>query len=464
MLAKVKETIDAYGLLQAGDGVVVGVSGGPDSVALLLSLHRLAPEYGIRLHVACLNHMMRPRAAQEEAAFVSRLAQELGLPVTIACRDVPTMARQGKKSLEEAARQARYAFLEEVAGRVGASKIAVGHQADDQVETILLHLLYGAGTAGLGAMSYRRGRVIRPLLAVTREEILAFLAGEGHTYCLDSSNLDTDYRRNHIRHRLLPFLEKEYNPRVREVLWRTAEIIREENSLLESLTRRAWSECLRHEATGTVELSARVLASLAPALQRRVLRLAYSRLLGEGKSLPFHHVEAIRSRLGVREAAWQLPLGVQARLHRGRLRLQRQSLPRGEISFCRRLAVPGSTPLPRGGVLETSVLPGEALSRIDWKEVPAHEAYADLGEPRPQLFVRYRRPGDSFYPLGLGGRKKIHDFFVDAKVPQELRDTVPLVTTATDIVWVAGLRLDARWQVRAETSCAVHFRFIVNQP
>lgn len=463
MLAKVRETIDAHGLLEVGDGVVVGASGGPDSVALLLSLHRLAPEYGVWLHVAYLNHMIRPREAEEEAAFVSRLAHDLGLPVTVACYDVPAMAAQQRKSLEDAARQARYSFLEEVADRVGAGKIAVGHQADDQVETILMHLLYGAGTAGLGAMAYRRGRIIRPLLAVSRKEILAFLEGEGRGYCLDSSNLDTGYRRNHIRHRLLPLLEKEYNPRVREVLWRTAEILREENGLLEGLARQAWSECLLNEAGGLVELSATALASLAPALQRRLLRLAYSRVLGEGKSLPFRHVEAIRSRLAGVEMWQQLPLGVQVRLHGGRLQFLRRTRPGAEIAFCRRLALPGITPLPRGGFIETSIVPREVLKGIDWKEVPNEEAYADLGEPWPELFARYRRPGDSFYPLGMGGRKKLHDFFVDAKVPREVRDTVPLVTTATDIVWVAGLRLDARWRVREETTCAVHFRFVVNR-
>lgn len=463
MLAKVKESIDTHGLLRAGEGVVVGTSGGPDSVALLLSLHRLAPEYGVWLHVAYLNHMIRPREAEEETAFISRLAHDLGLPATVASRDVPALAARERKSLEDAARQARYSFLEEVADQVGAGKIAVGHQADDQVETLLLHLLYGSGTTGLGAMAYRRGRIIRPLLAVSREEILAFLAGERCTYRLDSSNLDTGYRRNHIRHRLLPLLEQEYHPRVREVLWRTAEILRGENGFLEDLTRRAWSQCRLKEAAGTVEISAASLAVLPPALQRRLLRLAYSRGVGEGKGLPFRHVEAIRSRLNAGEAAWQLPLGVQARLHGGRLRFTRPVRSGAATSFCRRLAVPGLTPLPRGGLIKTSVLSGEAIREMDWKEVPDSEAYADLGESRPELFARYRRPGDSFYPLGLGGRKKLHDFFVDAKVPREIRDTVPLVTTATDIVWVGGLRLDARWQVREKTSRAVHFRLIVNR-
>lgn len=451
LLEQVRSTIQKYNLVSTGEKVVVGVSGGPDSLALLCCLQELKKELGISLHVAHLDHCLREDSAQE-AAYVRELVQQWGLPVTVEARDVRAYQREHKLSLEEAAREVRYRFLREVAQKVGATKIAVGHQADDQAETLLLNLLRGSGLTGLKAMLPHREGIIRPLLFITRQEIEAYCRDKGLIPCRDPSNLDMSYRRNKIRQELIPWLAREFNPAIVRVLARTAILLAEEESFLEEVARESLAKVIKKQDRGYLQIEREGLLGLPTALERRVLRDA---ILSLGGGVEFHHVEHLRELLKAGSGALTLPQGLQAKVSHGFLLLENPNLKgeEEEIPFCYPLKVPGVTPLPEiGKRLRIEVLspPAKVIS-------PPWEAWVDRDKLPGPLWVRNWRPGDRFRPLGMKGTKKLQDLFVDAGINMRERRRLPVVVSGENIVWVAGVRLAEDFKITPETRRALHF-------
>ncbi|MGB9889276.1 MAG: tRNA lysidine(34) synthetase TilS, partial [Anaerolineae bacterium] len=331
LLREVQRFIRCHDLLRVGDRVVVGVSGGPDSLCLLHLLLRLQEEYRLQLHVAHLHHGARGEDADADAAFVADRAREWGLPATLAREDVPALARAYKLAFEEAARRVRYAFLAHVAGRVGAAKVAVGHNADDQAETVLMHFLRGAGLAGLRGMrpatplsEYRLlpqtdrfplpdrlPVLIRPLLGIPRAAIEAYCAEQGLTPRFDRSNLDTTYFRNRLRHELLPLLET-YNPNIRRRLCHTAEVVAADYELLTQMREWAWGQVVREETDRAIVLDRAGWGAQPLALQRALVREAAYRLRPHLRDVDFVHVEAAVqvARAGTTGARATLPGGL----------------------------------------------------------------------------------------------------------------------------------------------------------
>lgn len=455
MQEKVQKTIEKYQLLEEGERVVLAVSGGPDSVALLHVLLNLAPLYHLSLHVAHLNHMFRGEEARADAVFVAALAQSYRLPATIASRDVPALRRKARLSAQEAARKARYQFLEEVARATGAQKIALGHQADDQAETVLLNFLRGSGLAGLGGMPPRRGKFIRPLIEVTRKEIETYNAYHHLSFREDASNQKPLYLRNRLRHELFPLLLR-YNPRLIETLLRSASILQEENAYLEAEAQKAFLLLTENQA-GRLSLSLAFL-SYPPALQRRLVRLAYETLLPESKGLSFAQVEKVRTvAQGETGKSVLLPQGVKAVKSYGKIVFT--LLPEKKEEFCLPLQVPGETCLFPflNKKMGASFFPWD----LDKKISPSpHEAYLDLAQVSLPLWVRSRRPGDVFWPLGAPGRKKLKDFLIDARVPRAEREKIPLVANKQEIVWVAGLRPGHPFRVTRDTKQVLHLELL----
>jgi len=468
--------------LSGNDSIlVVGVSGGPDSSALLYSLHRLQEPHRIRLHVAHLNHDFRGDEADEDARFVESLANELDLPATVEKQD-PTEYRRDRSisSFEQLAREMRYIFMARVADELGASAVAVGHTADDQAETVLQHVLRGSGLHGLRGMTesapwpwpmgYPNLRIFRPLLGVTKEDTLAYCRALGRDFRDDSGNYLPRFTRNRVRHRLLPLLADEFNPRVREALARLARTAALDLDFIEGEVSRLWPE-LATVTGDAVSFDVGRLTALHPSLQRMVLRRGYSVLTGDTRRLRESHLSAMAALISGRGAAVgtvELPQG--ARLHRAydRLLLSRDTeLP------CPLPDFQGEHPLelpPEGGS-EVAVSVGgwrvtmraEVLSEGDgrlWDRPEDPERPTDLTvEPDSaftcsawldreslgqELSLRTRRPGDRFQPLGMSREKKLQDFFTDAKVPRTWRDRVPLLVSERGIAWVAGHRI-ADW-------------------
>ncbi len=482
----VRWTVERYDLLPRGESIVVGVSGGPDSLCLLHVLRRLADDYDLTLHVAHLNHHIRGTEADADAAFVADVAALWGLPCTVATRDVPALARQYKLAIEEAARRARYTFLAEVAGLVGGRTVAVGHNADDQAETVLMHFLRGAGLAGLRGMlpkiplaDYRLLEeqtgaallLVRPLLEMPRAEIEAYCARHGLRPRFDHSNLDTTYFRNRLRHELFPYLET-YRSNIREVIRRTARVAAEDYVLLREVLEDAWMRITQFADDKTIIFDLADWRALPLSLRRATLREAVHYLRQSLRDINFVHIE------GAVMVAQEKDTGAVASLPQGlRLTVGYETLTVADEDYrplpldwpalqkeYLPLALPGRTflPGPAGWQVEARWLsPGELPP--EWATNPdPWQAFLDGGTVGEALALRQRRPGDRFQPQGMGGRSKsLSDFLINVKVPATWRDWVPLVVDSKNdrILWVAGWRLDEKARVTPETEQVLWLRF-----
>lgn len=445
--------------LQPGDKIVAAVSGGADSVCLLHLLRQWSSRRAVTLHVAHLNHGFRPEA-RHEADFVERLCDSWGIPTTLSSRPVPRICKERHLSKQEGAREVRYAFLKEVAGAVGARWIALGHTADDQAETFLMRLLRGAGSQGLGAIPRMRdGRIIRPLLPISRAQILDELSRERIPFIEDPSNQQEVYLRNRIRHGLLPLLEK-YNPNVKEAFFREAELMEEENDFLNRYTTGLLPGLGFEKKEGEVLFDLEPLKALHPALQRRIIRRGLDQLTPGLKGIGFEHVEVILTKAlsGPTGKVYSLPHDLHVEKGYTKLFLrkgapERESVEASERSWPTAVSLSpslGSIDLPQLGVRLTF-----SVNRRDPEEPLIFSSCAasfDFDRISTPLILRGWRPGDTFVPTGMGGKhKKLQDLFVDAKIPRSQRASIPILTCSEGILWVVGLRTDDRFIATGET-------------
>ena len=473
MLEAVRTSINNDHLLPAQGRVVVGVSGGADSVCLLHILKQLCAPDGdfpqVSLHVAHLDHEMRGEAGQTDAQFVADLAAQWALACTIGHEDVPALARQERRSLEDAARRARYRFLRQVAQTIGASSIAVAHHADDQVETLVMHWLRGSGLAGLSGMRPRERDIIRPLLSVNRAAILDYCAYYRLPFREDASNQDRRFLRNRIRHELLPVLEQ-YNGHLRATLLRNAEVLAEEDDYIEAQLDARWPEVICHEEASRLEGSVSAYRRLPLALRRRLVRRLGLHLSGGEISLELRHCEAVDALLLRPAGSGKLHLPGKLSVRRiydrflvGALennagRSQPGMLPpepgsRVPLPIPGEARLPGSHWLVRSAVLNYQITFPPGYERGD-----AQRGYMDLDAVQPYLplSLRSRRPGDRFRTLGLKTEKKLQDVLVNAKIPQAERARLPLVCGADDtILWVAGYQIADQVKLTPETRRAL---------
>ena len=443
--------------------LIVAVSGGPDSIALLVALTTAAVPARPSLTVAHFSHGLRPRAQEREAALVESVAARWGLPVVRGQADVAGCAREERLSLEEAGRRLRYAFLAGAAQECGAGAVALGHTLDDQAETVLLRLVRGTGLRGLGAMrewapwrdpvSDASTALLRPLLEVERRETLAVCDEARIIPAQDPSNRSMLFSRNRVRRRVLPELEH-INPQVRQALARLASTAQADEALLESQAR-SLMEDLEERCAGGFSWPRQELAAMPPPLLARLFQRAWEELRGPGAALSQAHLEAIMSLLpGPSGRRLDLPGNVRFSVEYGRCTLgphvSGQPLPEEQVQ----LRIPG--------VVRVGGWAVEAWRPVQGQEAPADPwtALMDAEAVGSGLAIRRRRPGDRFHPLGMDGTKPLQDFLVDEKVPRWERDQVPLVVGDRGIAWVVGRRL-AAWAAAApgaRETVAIAFR------
>jgi len=540
--SKVIDFIQRYSLVSPGEIVVVGVSGGADSVCLLHVLAKWQKGLGIRLHVAHLNHQLRGVESEADAKYVSNLAGSLGIPITIDRQDVAAHRIERNFSVEEAARELRYAFLARVAKKVGANRIVIGHTRDDQVETILMHILRGTGITGLcglapcspyrysgrqacapmaygsqemslraEALSVAKGQrsnllVIRPLLDITREETTSYCQEHQLDPRIDSSNRSLSFFRNRLRLQLLPLL-RQYNPSLDQALLRLADIAKEDNAFIEQQASELWKEVARQE-NNAIYLDRKQIASLPIALQRQLLRVAVTKLAGDARDIEASHIEAARSLLNK-------PVGKRISLPHGFIYqggydelVVASTAKQSQLPPCPFPPLPGEFPLKVPG---KAVFPGWKVmasivgERSDeghcehlkgaWQSVEiasspsaprndggechserseesrpnqgrlgeAISADFDLHKTGTELFVRQRRPGDRFQPLGMNIPKKLPEFMVDAKIPRSWRGHIPIVCSPQQIIWVVDWRIDDRVKVTKASKEILRLEFIKSE-
>ncbi|MBI2918467.1 MAG: tRNA lysidine(34) synthetase TilS [Chloroflexi bacterium] len=459
IVALVRRCLAAH---QVSGALVVAVSGGPDSVCLLHALWQLRHEMGLQLNAAHLNHRLHAQA-EPHARYVARLCQRLGVPAIVEAQDVATYRREYHLSLEEAARRVRYTFLAEVAGQVGAGWVLTGHTADDQVETVLMHLLRGTGWVGVQGMAqagpypYAAGQgigLLRPLLRASKAETGSYCRAAGLRPRQDPTNVELSPTRNRVRHQLLPALEA-YNPRFREALLRVSAAAREQVALLDGLVDAIWRDAVSEDAEG-LRIASDHLLQQPQAVRQHLLRRAVERTAGSFTDFEAHHLERLVAALEAGAGKLiPLPHGLRATTRHHALYLARlPAAPLPALGGECPLAVPGETRLD-GWVVTARLVPAPqaAATPQKWRTYIAYQS----GTP---LWVRARRPGDRFQPAGMAQAKKLQDFMVDAHIPREWRDRVPLVCSPEGILWVAGWRLSeaARVGPAAEQALEVEFR------
>lgn len=447
---QVESFIQRHQLVQRGQHILVAVSGGADSVALLYLLHDLRHCLRLRLTVAHLNHQIRGAAADEDAAFVKKTARRLRLDCVCKNINVPRLARRKGISLEMAGRRARYEFFQSVALKHGCHAVATAHTSDDNAETMLLMLARGCGMPGLTGIPPRSQAgiitVIRPLLQTDRKTIESYLRERHIAWREDASNSDPAFLRNRARHELLPLLEKKFNPAIRRALSRLAEVLSGENEFLDEIACAIYAEACAESGRA---LDCAVVARHHVAVRRRVVRHWLSCCGMHAGDMDFQMINRIDRLLtdAKGERAFDTVGGITIRRQRRLVTLGKRKETAG-ANYMIRLAVPGRTILPDAGLNVTAeIIRGIWRKREKIGEYPATASFALTPWRRRKIFARTWRAGDRMHPYGLDGSKKIKDIFCDAKIPTELRHRLPIFECGGAIIWVPGYRIAQGWEI-----------------
>jgi tRNA(Ile)-lysidine synthase len=434
---RVRRTIQKYGMINPGDHVLVAVSGGADSVALLHCLHRLAPSLRLSLTTAHLNHRIRGSEGDADEDFVRRMSADLKIPFYSEIIEIKQQAAASRQNLEELARQRRYEFLRRTARRAGAQKIAAGHTLNDQAETVLFRFIRGSGIEGLAAIyPVVEDLVVRPLLECSRESILEYLQQRGLPHREDSTNTDLKHARNRIRRELVPYLEENFNPQLVSTLSREAFLVRESWSFIESQAKAAFdSLCLVQG--NVILLKLQGFLQLHPGLQKQVLRQAIKECLGSLRGVASRLVESILSicRTGNSNDQVRMPRGSLAIRQFDALLLMRHP-PADTPSFSYQLNLPGECCLGEAGISFRA----QICSAPDAKTMRnnrSHQAFLELSALPQYLNIRSRRPGDRY---GGSGHRKVKKMLIDGKIPQLNRPGLPMVSAGEDVIWIPGFR------------------------
>lgn len=479
ILAAVRRASAKHDLIERDSTVIVGVSGGADSVCLLHVLKTLAPEYNLQLHVAHLDHQLRGDAARADADFVRDLAQRWDLPYSIESRDVTAYARDRKRSIEEAARQVRYDFLMKVALANNSETIAVAHHADDQTESVLMHFLRGSGLAGLRGMlaktkmleigswnveaAAKDVELIRPLLDVPRADIEAYCAQHDLAFRTDATNADTTHFRNRLRHELLPLLET-YNPNIRSILRRTATVVTADYELLEAHRNFAWDMTLLDETPTAITFSLSAWREQPIGTQRALLRRAIQQLRSSLRDINFVHIEDAIDLLQHATTGDQatLPQNLILEISYDTFTIAPRDqliipdwpqLPEG-LSLLP-VNVPGLTPLPESAwTLETTLVSERPVELSG-----GFTAYLDADQLSAPLILRSRQSADRFQPHGQPSPLRLKDWLISVKVPRLVRDRLPLLLAGDHIAWVPGVRVGQPFIVTGQTQRMIKLVF-----
>jgi len=453
LFEQVKRTIDRYHLLEKGDRLIVGVSAGVDSMVLLHLLNAFREAFDLSLIVAHVNHGLRPEESEKEAELVQKESVRLGLPFEYGQFNVKEFQKLGGLSPQDAARRIRFHFFYDLLQRHHAQKIALGHNADDQVETVLLRLIRGSGLQGLkGILPIRGGKVIRPLLEVGRGGIESFAIEKKISSLVDSSNLKKDYLRNRIRLALIPLIEREYQPNFKEAVLRTSIILREENDYLEKGAEEAYQKIIQEERD-SLSFKFSEYQSLHQAIQWRVIKKILERIYDGGivkEEGEWSEVHKIYQKLHQSSPSFLLELPHEVWVEK---RYDIVLLGKGGVKplppFEVELLSPGRTFIEEIG--KEVVIEEANRDKFRNYSGPSTTALMDYESLQFPLKMRNFRPGDRFYPLGVKGTQKLKDFFIDHKVPKFERPKIPLLISGEMIAWIVGYRIDERVKVTEKT-------------
>lgn len=454
MKTNVENYIAAHGLIKAGDRILIGVSGGADSTALLYFLHSL-PE--VEVAAAHLHHGIRGAAADGDQAFVEDLCRRLSVPCFTRAVDVPSLARADGLSLEEAGRNERYRFFTELQETWPHNKLATAHHLDDQAETILARLIRGTGLTGAAGIAPKSGTtpvLIRPFLSVTKAEILSYLTELGATYRSDATNDENDQTRNRLRNEILPLLA-EINPRVSEHLATFGEIAGAYDAHLDNEIKQLTPSIIKKRGD-QVFIDRQKYLALSPLERQLMLREAAVLIKGALIDLAYNHIQSLDSQISSENAHWELhlPHGLRAQCRYDELTLSSAAIQAEEAAY--QLSLPLHPEVKyffsKAGIILNITVTSQKLDEIGNERKKWGKKYFAYDRIENALTIRTRLPGDYFYPQGMEGRKKLKDYFIDRKIPRAQRDEILLLAQGSEILWIIGHDISRHCAVCATTT------------
>ena len=459
-IKKVKKTIEKFSMLKKGDHVVTAVSGGADSVALLTVLNALKGELGIYVSAAHMDHMIRGDESKQEMGFVQSLAEDMGVSCIAEARNVSDVKNDGGLSLQEAAREVRYEFLKDTLKKLNADRVAIGHHADDQVETALMWFIRGASLKGLSGMPpIREGMFIRPLLEVTRKEIEQYLEENGIDYISDTSVNEKHYLRNDIRHNLLPLLREKYNPQIDDAIIRMTNLLRQDDAFLKKSAKQAVEDCMIETADDFC-CSIEKMNNYPEAFHGRMVMDMVARIKGDTRGISFKHVDSVCNLISEGPSkVVQLPGGLSVWREYDKLifTYHQEDITPYSLSYD---SLPESVVIECTGVkIFFNVLETSDTDKL-LKERGKDTEFLNYDAIKFPLMIRTVLPGDRFYPLGMKQSKKLKDLFIDLTIPVPERQKIPLIVSDDRIACVCGLRIDDRFKIKKDTLSVLSVRIV----
>ncbi|MBF0226303.1 MAG: tRNA lysidine(34) synthetase TilS [Desulfobacterales bacterium] len=466
MISIAEKTITNYKMIKPYDSILIGVSGGPDSVTLLYFLNQISPKYNLNLAIAHLNHSLRGKESDNEAEFVESLSKKLNLPFYLKKEDVSTYKEKNKLSLEEAGRQIRYEFFLKISNQNGFNKIALGHNLNDNAELILMNLIRGSGILGMsGIPPVRDGIIIRPLIEVKRHQIIEFLKENKLSYVTDISNYDTKFLRNKIRNDLIPLLEAKYNPNTSDSLNRLGLILRAEDEWMDSIIEPLFQGIILSFKKGELIFSLLKFVNYPIAVKRRILRRAISLVKENLRKITHFHIEnAIDIIEGPRNKAnIDLPDNIKIFKDNQKISLINGNLKQIEtkndfINFEYYIGMPEND----GEIIyirESDIYIKFSIMKWDnnFELLCNNEniAYFDVKNLNFPVCIRNFKDGDRFIPFGMKGSQKLKKFFINNKVSAHKKKTCPILLSGKDIMWVIGYRTSEVFRIKASTQTAL---------
>ncbi|EOD01137.1 tRNA lysidine(34) synthetase TilS [Caldisalinibacter kiritimatiensis] len=451
MKEKVVHTIKKYNLIEKVDNVLLGLSGGPDSLALFYILKDLQQEIEFKLHVAHVNHKVRGKEADEDEKFVRDICNRYKVPFYSKSVDMKGYAKKKKLSEEEAGREIRYNFFYEIINKLGGGKIAVAHNKDDQGETLIMRVLRGTGIDGLVGMDYINGNIIRPLLDVTREEIEKFCEENNIKPRIDKTNLKPIYGRNKIRLELIPYIQENFNEGIIDTLFRMSRVIKMDSKFLNDYSYGEFKKIVIEESNNKVVADLNKLVDMHKSIKARVIRLCIEKINKDLKGIEEKHVSQVIELIdkGITGKRVNISNNINVSISYDKVVfIKQRSQKNKKQGFKYKLNIYDKTYIPELNAVINSKI-------IDKKELEIYanknRKYFNYDNIKGDLYVKTREPGDRFIPLGMKGSKKIKDFFIDQKVPREKRDIIPIVEDEAHILWIIGYRISELYKITDNT-------------
>lgn len=457
LINTVKKTIEKYGMIEKGDKIIVGFSGGPDSTALLYLLKQLSHYYEISLYSAHLNHKIRSDA-DRDVEHVRGFSNSLDIPFYFRESNVKLIAQSKKISEEAAGREERYRFFHDLKVELNADKIALAHNKNDQAETLLMRFFRGTGLEGIkGIIPFREDGVIRPIIEVSRKDIELFCSRNNLKTLTDSTNKDIKYLRNRIRHSIIPVIEEEINPNIINNMSYMSEMFREDSDYINKYVEKASKKVIEYK-DNKVYLHISNILNEHKAIGKRIIRRGVEIFKGNKLDLDYKHIDLIYDLCNKKESGLSLDIPNNICVYKEYNFLVIKSQNNSKVNkYCYRVDSSGIYKFEDLDIIiKVNIF---ERKNIRYKDNNIYEAYFDYNKVKNNLCLRNRRSGDRFSPKGMKGTKKLKDFFIDEKIPKDKRDNVPLLCEGQNIMWIIGMRKSGKYSIDKNTKKILHIIF-----